>query len=150
MKKYKLKQWYPSLGGDFEVKDIVYFDRIRGCYVSVHDRDISLRKREVENNPDFWGLIEEENLLFTTDDGVEVFVGDSFYIVEEDFKKHRLIAHNLPYTEDFKKFKHETNADKYILWNKQLLSLQDIYDTIEMYTHEFEELIKLAKERIGE
>ena len=50
MKKYKLLQWYPSLGSDFEFKDIVYFDRIRGCYSSVYDRDISLRKTEVEKD----------------------------------------------------------------------------------------------------
>ena len=148
MEKYRLKQWYPSLGGDFDVRDIVYFDRIRGCYVSTYNSDIVLRKSEVENNPDFWELIEKKKPLFITEDGVEIFIGDTFIIIEDDFTKRKLTAHNLPYTEDFKRFKHESNADKYILWNKPLLSLNEIDDTIEMYTHEFEELIKLAKERI--
>ena len=148
MEKYRLKQWYPSLGSDFEVKDIVYFDRIRGCYVSTNNRDIVLRKREVENNPDFWELIEEEKPgpLFVTDDGVEVFIGDSYIIVEEDFKKHRLIAHNLPYTQDFKKFKHESNADEYIWRNKKVFSYEDF---IRWGNVPYERVImQLAKERV--
>ena len=63
-----------------------------------------------------------------------------------------MLAYNYdaPYSSDVKRFKHESNADKYILWNKPLLSLQEIDDTIEMYTQEFVELIKLAEERSKE
>ena len=150
MKKYRLKQWYPSLGGDFDVNDFVYFDIIMGCYVSEYDIDISLRKREVENNPDFWELIEEEKPIFVTDDGVDVFVGDSYIIVEEDFKKHRLIAHNLPYTEDFKKFKHESNADEYIWKNKRVFSYEDMMKAKHSVLIKSEDIERSAKERSKE
>ena len=92
--------------------------------------------------------IEEQKPLFITEDGVEIFVGDSYVIVEEDFKKHRLIAHNLPYTEDFKKFKHESNADKYIWKNKPLFSYEDF---MRWGNVPYERVIKkLAKERASE
>ena len=150
MKKYKLKQWYPSLGGDFEVKDIVYFDRIMGCYVSACDIDISLRKREVENNPDFWELIEEKEPLLITEDGVEIFEGDRFILVTDNFIKHELVACEILYVDGiYRAFKHESNADEYILWNKPLLSLQDIDVAIKGYLPEFDELKKLAEERLN-
>lgn len=58
-KEYKLKKWYPSLYNDFKVGDVVFFDKKRGCYAKPNNRDTVLRKREVENNPDFWEEVKE-------------------------------------------------------------------------------------------
>ncbi len=92
--------------------------------------------------------IEEEKPLLITEDGVEIFEGDRFIMVGDDFVKHKRTAFNLPYTEDFKKFKHELSADEYILWNKPLLNLREIDATVEGCLPEFVELIKLARERV--
>ena len=42
----------------------------------------------------------------------------------------------------------EESPYEYILWNKPLLSLKDIDETIKIYSREFDELKKLAKERL--
>jgi len=150
MKKYRLKQWYPSLGGDFKNGEKIIFWGERGCYVKNFGDDISLRKTEVENNPDFWELIEEQEPLFITEDGVEVFTGHSFIIVGDDFIKHKLTAFNLPYTQDFKKFKHESNADRYIWQNKRVFSYEDMMKAKHSILITNEDIEKSAKERIEE
>ena len=153
MKKYKLKQWYPSLPESIEVGIIVEIDSksfsngdVVEYYLLQDNPKMWITSREL--HPDFWELIEKEKPLFTTDDGVEVFIGHSFIIVGDDFIKHKLTACNLPYTQDFKKFKHEYSADEFILWNKPLLSLKDIDKTIKGSLPEFDELKKLAEERV--
>ncbi len=152
MKKYRLKQWYPSLGGDFDVKDIVYFDRIMGCYVSAYDVDISLRKREVENNPDFWELIEEQKPLFITDDGEECFDGDEYISIGSDFSKINMFAYNCdaPYSSDVIRFKHESNADEYIWRNKRVFSYNDVMEFINLRLYTKETIEHDAKERSKE
>ena len=70
--------------------------------------------------------IEEEKPLLITEDGVKIFVGDRFIMIGDDFIKHKLTASNLLYNEDFKSFKHESNADEYIWRNKALFSYKDI------------------------
>ena len=150
MKKYKLKQWYPSLPKEWKDKrGIVSFNTNRNGYnmegvdgitwiIGVHEF----------SNKDFWELIEEKKPLLITEDGVEIFEGDRFIMVGDDFVKHKRTAFNLPCTQDYKKFKHESNADEYILWNKPLLNLKDIEVVIKGYLPEFVELIKLAEERV--
>ena len=147
MKKYKLKQWYPSLHNDWVVGDIVIPWGKQKDYYHIPNKSTTIFKREVENNPDFWELIEEEKPLFITEDKVEMFEGDKFIIVTDNFIKHKAVACNNLHRE-YKAFKYESNADEYILHNKPLLSLVDIYETIEMYSPEINELIKLAKERV--
>ncbi len=153
MKKYRLRQWYPSLPINIEVGHVIEIDSRSFSngdnteyYLVTDNPKMWVTSREL--HPDFWELIEKEKPLFTTDDGVEVFIGHSFIIVGDDFIKHKLTACNLPYTQDFKKFKHESNADEYILWNKPLLSLQEIDATIKGHLPEFDELKKLAEKRI--
>lgn len=149
MKNYRLKQWYPSLPKEWkDRKGIVSFNTISNGYKMEGVDGIAWIIGAHEfSNKDFWELIEEEKPLFTTEDGVKVFIGHTFIIVGDDFIKHKLTACNLPYTQDFKKFKHESNADEYILWNKPLLSLQEIDATIKGHLHEFDELKKLAEKK---
>ena len=71
MKNYRLKQWYPSLGGDFKNGEKIIFWEERGCYVKNFGDDISLRKTEVENNPDFWELTTDQINNTTKDEYIE-------------------------------------------------------------------------------
>jgi hypothetical protein len=66
--------------------------------------------------------------LFTTEDGVDVFEGDDFYTVDnwniEKYKNYISIneyIHNL-------KFSTKEKAEEYIIMNKKVLSLNDIFD----------------------
>ena len=155
MKKYRLKQWYPRIPVYLKDGDIISFDDDKGIaiyeFANGNLDTFEMSGAELECTQ-YWELIEEKKPLFVTEDDVECFDGDEYISIGSDFRKISMVAYNCdaPYSSDVIRFKHESNADKYILWNKPLLNLYEIDDTIEMYTHEFEELIKLAKERSKE
>ena len=139
MKKFRLKQWYPSLPTwveeckDYWYKDgnILSEDKTYSIYVS---------KEELKNIR-FW---QEKS---RTEDG--------FYIDEEkDFVW--LVFDNFTKVEipevygdgKFKVFKHESNADDYILHRKKLFSIKEISELFDLDSDKYEELKQLAKERI--
>ena len=150
MKKYRLKQWYPSLPKDWVVGDVAIPWEKQKNYYHVPNKSTTIYKEEVENNPDFWELIEEKKPLFTTDDGVKIFLGQVYFSIDIEFNKRGHFAINSKLAEVVKTFKHESNADKYILWNKPLLNLKDIEVVIKRNLPEFVELKKLAEERSKE
>ncbi len=150
MKKYRLKKWYPSLHKDWVIGDIVIPWEKQKDYYHVPNKSTTIFKREVENNPDFWELIEQKEPLFTTAERVEIFEGDKFILVTDNFIKHEVVARNVLYEGAYKAFKHELTADMYILWNKPLLNLKDIEVVIKRNLPEFVELTKLAEERSKE
>ena len=139
MKKYKLLKWYPSLPTwveeckDYWYKDgnILSEDKTYSIYVS---------KEELKNIR-FW---QEKS---KTEDGFYIDEEKDFvWLVFDNFTKVEMFE---VYGDGkFKVFKHESNADEYILWNKPLLTLHDIDKELELYTSDFDKLIKLAKERI--
>lgn len=157
MKKYKLKQWYPTLPKEWkDKKGFVSFNTIRNGYeMDGADGIAWIIKMHEFNNPDFWELIEDKKPLFITEDGVECFDRDEYIAISYDFSKVNMVAHShaysseAPYSGDVMRFKYETNADEYIIWNKPLLCLQDIDGTIKGYLPEFDELRKMVEERLN-
>ena len=150
MEQYKLKQWYPSLCDDIEVGTIVDYEDGWIYYTNKRGNKTVIEMDEWELSfKNFWELIEEKEPLFVAGDGA-IFFDDSYYLVTKPyFVKTKLKAkENIYKRAGFIYFKHESNADEYILWNKPLLNLKDIDEAIEMYSHEFDELKKLAKEKI--
>ena len=150
MKRYKLKQWYPSLPKSWTVGDIVSTWRIGSEYYHVPpDRNETIYKEEVENNPDFWELIEEKKPLFITDDGVEVFDRNTIVYNVRNNTLEKIKIHSIHLNEyDFehKVFSHESNADEYIWRNKRVFSYEDF---IRWGNVPYERvIIQLAKERV--
>ena len=149
MKKYKLKQWYPSLGIHAVDGIIIECEEWDNVYVF---GELSIPKHEVENNPDFWELVEEKELLFTTEEGVGIAdPRTAIVLVNHDFTidyKPAADCNINTIVATTRLFFHEENAVEYILWNKPLLTLHDIDKELELYTSDFDKLIKLAKERI--
>lgn len=93
MKKYRLKQWYPSLLKDVRVGDIITENGQH--YKGVTHKCISYRVEIWQLHPDFWELIEEKSKpLFITDDGVELFdEADKLFIVNKEcYKKESEIS----------------------------------------------------------
>ena len=87
--------------------------------------------------------------LFTTEDGVAIVDEmDSVIAIDEDY--------NVDYTrykwanKSYKIFGTKIGADKYIMMNKPLLSLNEIDENIDIYTADFEKLLLIAKERVSE
>ena len=152
LKKYKLKQWYPTLPKEWkDRKGIVSFNTISNGYQMEGVDGVAWLIRAHEFDKDFWELIEEKKPLFITEDGVEIYTNNvKLFAVNSTFITAS--ANNFDFEvckkEGWKLFFHEFSADKYILWNKPLFSLQDIDATIKGSLPEFFELIKLAKERI--
>ena len=148
MKKYRLKIKYPNLFQKNEIGDIVYYNSLTKNYVKAEAPHYSVSVYDVENFPDCWELVEEKEPLFVTEDGVEIFVGDNFISIGKDFIKNEITAYNLPYTGDFKRFKHESNADTYIWKNKPVFSYEDF---MRWGNVPYERVImQLAKERSEE
>ena len=150
MKHYKLKKWYPSLKQDWSKGDVAeWFD---GYYWNKGKVILNgLSKNEVENNPDFWGLIEEEKPLFVTEDGVELFyLYQTVYLIRpKTFIKQKS---DLGYfsTNDLdnnKVFFHESNADEYIWKNKRVFSYEDMMKAKHSILITNEDIEISAKER---
>ena len=125
MKKYRLKIKYPNLFQKNEIGDIVYYNSLTKNYVKAEAPHYSVSVYDVENFPDCWELVEEKEPLFITEDGVDIFLGHSYILIDKEFIKHKQTASNIVYTEYFKKFKHESNADEYIVKNKPVFSYED-------------------------
>ena len=68
MKKYRLKQWYPSLLKDIRVGDIITENGQH--YKGVTYKCISYRVEIWQLHPDFWELVEEP--LFITEEEMKV------------------------------------------------------------------------------
>ncbi len=147
MKKYRLKQGYPSLPKWVEIGAVAKYIKMYECYFI---SNYTIQVSEVENNPDFWELIEEEKPLFITEDGVEIFLGHSYILIDKEFIKHKQTASNIVYTEYFKKFKHESNADEYIWRNKRVFSYNDVMEFINLRLYTKETIEHDAKERSKE
>ena len=153
MKKYKLKQWYPSLPKEWKDKrGIISFNtnsngyKMEGvdgiaCIIGVHEFE----------NKDFWELIEEEKPLFITEDGVKIYTNNvKLFGVNNKFitASDNEFDYGVCKKEDWKLFFYKSKGDEYILYNKPLLSLRNIDGTIKGYLLEFDELKKIVEERI--
>ena len=135
MKKYRLKQWYPSLPNGVEVGHIIEFDGkansskygVIELYSLQEEPKMWISSKEL--HPDFWELIEEEKPkpLFITEDGVEfTFISQKFYVVnKQNFRKEMCPVLSDDVVENWLVFYHEANADKYIWRNKPVFSYED-------------------------
>ena len=154
MKKYRLKKWYPSLAVSWRTDDRYEYHADRQVMTNISNvkNGIAMPKqviiKKAELHPDFWELIEDEEPLFITEDGVEIFLGHSYILIDKEFIKHKQTAPNIVYTEYFKKFKHESNADEYIWRNKRLFSYNDIEKFQSGGEGAWYDVKAIAKERI--
>jgi len=156
MKKYKLKQWYPSLCDDIEVgaiidceDDGIYYTNKRG-----YKRYFEIDECELYHK-DFWELIEEEKPkpLFITDDGVEVFDRDTivYSVRNNSFEKIEISASHLSKDDlEHKVFFDKYNADKYIWQNKRVFSYEDFQRWGCLHYESEITIVELAKKRSKE
>jgi len=91
--------------------------------------------------------------LFTTEDGVDIFEGDTFYFIPQNFygnSSGKLIA-KLGVLAEFAeaRFSTKEKAEEYILMNKLCLSLNDIKLSDNIFSEDIiKDLIKLVKSKI--
>jgi hypothetical protein len=152
MKKYRLKINYPSLFKEHKIGDIVYYNSLTRSYIRAEAPHYSVSVYDVENFPDCWELIEEQEPLFITEDGVECFDGDEYISIGHDFCMRSMRASNCdsPYSNDVVRFKNESNADEYIWKNKPIFSYNDIKKLRSGGGGVFYDVVAIAKERSKE
>jgi hypothetical protein len=86
--------------------------------------------------------------LFTTEDGVDIYKGTTFYEVSTE--RWDILAesepHKPPYDQYYKYFSNKYNAERYVLMNKPTLSVNEVLDIFR--DHEvFDELVSALHER---
>ncbi len=150
MKKYKLKQWYPSLALTWSTEDRYEYDASRQVMVNISNvkKEVVIPQRivvkEYELHPDFWEVVKEP--LFVTEDGVECIEGDRYILINTGFGKNYMVASRCNIHPNITRFFHESNADEYIWRKKRVFSYEEIAkraSQTELYYLE-----TLAKERI--
>ncbi len=146
MKTYRLKQRYPSLPKWVEIGAIARYIKMYDCYFIAN---YTIPVSEVENNPDFWELIEERKPLLVTEDGVEIYINNvELFAVNNTFitASDNKFDFEVCKKEGWKLFFHKSNADEYSWRNKALFSYKDIenygIDSVNMVV-----VKRLAKER---
>lgn len=123
-----------------------------------------IHKDLIENSSD-WILLNEKpkEKLFTTEDGVDIFEGDKYWFVTigsgtgrqiwsitqskaikgQDFSNKKL----------WKDFSTKEAANQYVMYNSELLSIQDVFSIIEKYDNKIKDInlldfINKAKENL--
>jgi len=100
--------------------------------------------------------------LFTTDDGKEIFEGDSYWIVDDTFYHTQFVAKcsktNKGKKKDISYFSTKEAAEEYVLLNKPCLSALDIinnihtikcnYDSDSLKINDHPSLYKLVKQKL--
>lgn len=91
-------------------------------YINSHYNAAHLLERNLSN----W---KKHNCLFTTEDGYEIFLGDEYCAVTQNFTlfKHKAMKYSGKNESILKYFKEKTNAELYIFENKPLLSYNDVW-----------------------
>jgi len=135
--KYKLIKEYP--GSPKLNTEIVYstiythcnkenYNLNRNTYM-IKSKDY-FELKNPEQYPEFWEKVVEKDyeILFTTEDGVDKYLGDSFAYINLNFpdKVREDYIRNLSYQEHVKYFSTKEVAEEYILMNKPSLSLNDV------------------------
>lgn len=82
-------------------------------------------------------LLEAEHIknpLFTTEDGVDIYEGGTYYVIDDDvstvFERKAKEQFNSRYTIPIKRFAVKENAEKYIFYNAKSLSLNDLINNM--------------------
>lgn len=98
-----------------------------------------------------WGPIELDSLvkskepLFVTEDGVEIFKGDSYWFLDDDKPTEVARAHDQSGKNNLKCFSTQKAAKEYFDLNRPKYSLQDIRNAIIDYKGCYREVIDMNK-----
>lgn len=91
-------------------------------------------------------------IMFTTEDGIPLYKGDKFWHIDSNFEIKESIA-NAIWTGATRCFSTKEKAEEWLLWNKPVLTLNDIkkcnpYTTD--YNPHYLKIIQIAKEKLNQ
>lgn len=97
--------------------------------------------------------IKKNKILFTTQDGVDIKYGDSYYLVDTDFNIHTMIAHRGSKQHPERKyFSTVEEAHEYVMQNVKAFSIEDFWEITCMSTSNFNKstyMRDLVKKALG-
>lgn len=99
----------------------------------------------------FNNLEKSKEVLFKTEDGVDIYEGDIYYCVNSSFKLSEWIAYKDTIQEWVNNFSKKEKAEEYILRNKPFFSLNDYYSIFDGDIRDYgisSKLEKLAKSKM--
>jgi hypothetical protein len=107
-----------------------------------------------KSHGDFNKVKKVKQPLFTTEDGVDIFEGDSFYnINNKDWLLRNIIKINLldyqTYYKNQINFSTKEKAEEYILMNKPCLSLKEVLDIVPFLDRSERKLKELVKQKLN-
>lgn len=143
MKTYILQKDLPNMkkGSEFEFNEnIMLYVHYNSCY--------SYPPIVVENNPEWFKLKEEEQPLFRTQDGVDIFLGDKYYHVRSRFNvEHKESDSYDKALTGERTFHSEEKAEEFILFNKYFFSIADIVGLFDMNDQKINDLLTIVKRK---
>lgn len=148
-----------SDGEIFTIGDLVNNKKLEKITLAIHEKnDIVLH---LENLHRAVYLLKDKPLktkqpLFTTKDGVDIFEGDKYTVVYKEYFKIPVFDNKYIINKGFKEnsnywyFSTKEKAEEYILLNKPILSLQEIYNLTDKNSGLYNEsdLEKLVKNKL--
>lgn len=132
--KYKLIKEYPG-SPDFGTI-VENRNSLTGYYFKRGNNTILVLKEHVEGNPDYWEKVNENLwwVVFTKEEAL--FKTYTPYLIE-CYAYHK--------NDSKQYFKTKEEAEKYILYNKPVLSLEDIKDVLDIHQRNGIELLIKSK-----
>jgi hypothetical protein len=94
--------------------------------------------------------LSKKTPLFTTEDGVDIFEGDDYFVVNHEYEIKKFTVCGGPFTFKNLGFSSKEKAEEYILMNKPCLSLNEtkkLFKTSSILKFE-QKLIELAKSKL--
>lgn len=90
--------------------------------------------------------------LFTTEDQIDIFIGDKFYVVDTTFEKYRLqetvggqFSKEKP---NFKRFHSKQKAEDFVIENKPCLSIKEITTYVQINWYDKQCLKSIVKQKL--
>ena len=131
-----------SDGEIFTINDNTNYGIIKNIHVNGNTFCIMTKDFTVYNSVKT--ILKVKQLLFTTEDGVDIFEGDNLYSIDDRFniKKHRLfnaryddktlLNNRVFFNSEYKHFSTKEKAEEYILMNKPCLSYGEIQEYLKI------------------
>ena len=124
-----------SDGEVFKINDkctsLHYYTAASLNYISIKNNELLFYLGYSDNPTKLKHIKKYKNFLFKTKDGVEIFEGDCYYTVRDDFS---LAKDGNGFHSKGLHFASKENAEEYILINKPCLSINDVMSVVNSYS----------------
>lgn len=125
-----------AIGDKIKLKKWVTLCTIVSFEIIENNLKFIIKDTEAQSSYSNWKDFIKIKPSFKTEDRVDIFVDDEYFVVNSDFEIERYVLCTTP--NGIKQFSTKDAANKWILKNKHSLSLNDVFDTlIQIYPYDW-------------